>query len=293
MRIDHKGITFDPYVNSARMPGYLHPLRELLQPHLREREPWFAAHPRYGINFIHYGFFGEKGANRENLLALIERRRKEPFSEQMFREVWGKTSSRIDQELEDYMRHGEVRSFVHKLEIQELPPVIIREATQSEAARLKARLYMAGSEFQNALDELRIAYWRGTREPAMLAMLASLEQRIGSEERARKILKPLMAMPVPPPRACIVAVRLRLGELLAGKPKDAKLDATESAGLIELLSGALAGGIPDQELCAALAEVVLKSASPPDANTVAFLSVAAKRYPSNKTIVAAYKLGAK
>jgi hypothetical protein len=171
-----------------------------------------------------------------------------------------------------------------------MPPVVLREATQSEIARLKTELFMSRRQVPDALDELRIAYLRGGRDPVMLAMLASLEQRIGSEERARKLVKALMALPRPPPQTHIVAARLRFKEMLAAKPSGEKLNTAESSELIAILSGALAGGLTSEELCGTLAEIVLKSAERPDANTAGFLSEAAKRYPFNKTIAEALKI---
>jgi hypothetical protein len=298
MRFNANGVSFGDIMNEDQL---VNKVRDRARASAGKRLPKLAdmlqhEHVRSGEGgagsvyyFIHYALFGDKGAHREKLATLVELMGAKPFSEELFQKAWGKSSKQVDADLDNYVRRHDMKRIVYQFQMPEMPPVVSRKATQSEIARLKAWLYLSRVQAPRALDELRIAYLRGERDPAMLAMLASFEQRIGSEERARKILKALMALPAPPPHTYIVAVRLRLNDLLAAKPKDAKLNAAESTELIATLSGALAGGLTNGELCNTLAEIVLKSAEPPDANTTGFLSEAAKRYPFNKTIADALK----
>jgi hypothetical protein len=296
MRFDANGVSFGDILSEAALNkeamGRVRPVKRLpklanMLKHEYQRSGDGSA--GYSYYFIHYALFGNRGANREKITNLVELMGAKPFSEELFQKAWGKSSKQVDKELSLYVLGHDMKRIVYQFQMPEMPPVVSREATQSEIARLKAWLYLSRVQVPRALDELRIAYLRGERDPAMLAMLASFEQRIGSEERARKILKALMALPAPPPHTYIVAARLRLNELLAAKPKDAKLNAAESTEIIATLSGALAGGLTNGELCNTLAEIVLKSAEPPDANTTGFLSEAAKRYPFNKTIADALK----
>jgi hypothetical protein len=292
MRIDSTGVTFaNRMYDNAIVTGYkkLPSLADMLpkeEPSVKQR---MTSGPLYSEYIIHYGLYGKNGANRENFFALLEAMRYKPFSEELFQKAWGKSSRTVELELSNYIKSDAMKMFAYKFKMPEMPAVVLRAAAQSDIARLKAELYMSRGKMPHALDELRIAYWRGERDPVMLTRLAMLEQRIGSEERARKLVKALMALPAPPPQTHIVAARLRFKEMLAAKPPDEKLNTAESSELIEILSGALAGGLTSEELCGTLAEIVLKSAEPADANTAGFLSEAAKRYPFNKTIAEALK----
>jgi hypothetical protein len=292
MRIDSTGVTFaNRMYDNAIVTGYkkLPSLADMLLKEKPSEKQRMAKGPIYSEYIIHYGLFGKNGANREKFFALLEAMRHKPFSEELFQKAWGKSSRTVELELSNYIKSDAMKMFAYKFKMPEMPAVVLRVAAQSDIARLKAELYMSRGKMPPALDELRIAYWRGEREPVMLTRLAMLEQRIGSEERARKLVKALMALPMPPPQTHIVAARLRFKELLAAKPSGEKLNTAESSELIAILSGALAGGLTTEELCGTLAEIVLKSAEPPDANTAGFLSEAAKRYPFNKTIAEALK----
>ncbi|OAM89028.1 hypothetical protein OH491_12345 [Termitidicoccus mucosus] len=249
--------------------------------------------------FVHYGLYAEKGKFAPRFMKFVDRlERGEPPTEALFNETFGSGLfnsgiSRMETNLAVYSRDfAFYKSMDIKGDIPPMPPPVYREATQAEVARIKAEVHIAQGALAKALNELRVAYWRGERDPAMLAILAMLEQQSGSESRARKLIQPLLALPKPPPRAYITAARIRLKDTLAIKLPGAKLGAEETSELISVLSGALAGGLTTEDLCTTLAEVVTHSSVAPDAGLAAFLREAAKRYPKNKTIAEASKLDA-
>ncbi|OAM90443.1 hypothetical protein OH491_01370 [Termitidicoccus mucosus] len=246
---------------------------------------------RLAAIFVHFGLYGDNGKYAARFMQFVDRiERGEQPTAQMFEEVFGFKISRMENDLATYSRtFAFFKSTDIKGAIPEMPACTFREATQSEVARIKSEIYISQINAVKALDELRTAYWRGEREPAMLAALASVELRIGSESRARKITKALLELPVPPAQAYIVGARLQLKDILAAKSDGAKLNATETSGLIDTLGGALVGGLTTEELCSVLAEIVLKSETVANAGISAFLREAAKRYPLNKTIAEALK----
>jgi len=246
---------------------------------------------RLAALFVHYGLFGEDGKYAARMMQFVNALAAgaKP-TDALFKQAFGISMTSMETNL---AAAGRSMSFYKSMKttgpIPEMPAATYREATQSEVARIKAEMYVSQANPAKALDELRTAYWRGEREPEMLAFLAFLEEQIGSDARARKLAQTLMALPDPPARACIVSAKLKLKDAFAGKPADAKLAPDETAGLITTLGGAMKSG-PTEDLCAALAEVVLKSASRPDPNILAFLQQAAKRYPQNASIASAAKL---
>lgn len=240
---------------------------------------------------VHFGLLGDNGKYAARFMQFVTGlpESTQP-TEETFKNVFGMTIAKMETNLAVYSRDlGYFKSLDIK-GIPAMPKPVYRDATQSEIARIKAQMYVSQANPGEALEELRIAYWRGEREPNMLALIAMLEQKIGSDLRARKILKALMELQVPPAQTYIVAARFQLADLLASKPADTKLTGEETASLIGTLSGALAGGLTTEDLCVTLAEIVTKSANRPDKNTAAFLAEAAKRYPKSQIIAHALKL---
>ncbi|MDF9827605.1 hypothetical protein M2447_001703 [Ereboglobus sp. PH5-10] len=240
--------------------------------------------------FVHYGLYGDNNKYSARFMQFVNRLASGVApTDAMFREVFGKSMKTIENHLAAYARDiAYYKSTDFKFDSPPpLPAPTYRAATQSEVARIKGEMHVSQANPGKALEELRTAYWRGERDPAMLALLATLEQQAGSEARARKILKTLMALPKPPAQAHIAAARLQLKDALAAKPAGAKLNAEETSALIDTLGGALTGGLATEDVCDTLAEILLKSEARPEPGTLGFLQQAAKRFPKNQTIAGA------
>jgi hypothetical protein len=243
---------------------------------------------RLAALFVHYGLFGDNGKYTARFMQFVNRLADgaKP-TDAMFQETFGKSLSTMESYIGAYARDlAYYKSTDFKGDIPPMPAPVYREATQSEIARIKAEMHLSQANSAKALEELRTAYWRGEREPAMLALLATLEQQAGTESRARRILKALLDLPKPPPQTYIAAARLQLKDTLDAKPAahNGKLTAAETSALVAMLSGALAGGLTTEDMCDTLAEVMLKSDTPPDPNMLAFLQQAAKRFPKNQNL---------
>lgn len=258
---------------------------------LKKTDAFTEEEERLASLFVHYGLFGDNGKYTARFMQFVNHLADggEP-SDSMFKETFGKSLGTMESYIAAYARDfAYYKSTDFKGDIPPMPAPAYREATQSEVARIKAEVFLSQANPAKALEELRTAYWRGEREPAMLALLATLEQQAGSEPRARKIIKALLELPKPSPQTYIAAARLQLKDTLASKPaaSDGKLTADETSALIATLSGALAGGLTTEDMCGTLAEIVLQSAAPPDSNMLAFLQQAAKRFPKNQNIIKA------
>jgi hypothetical protein len=242
--------------------------------------------------FTHYGLYGDNGKHRQKFMGMVGRQSAgERMTEALFVEVFGFGTKKMLSKLGVYARtfaaykHHELRG-----KIPPMPEIGVSRATQAEAARLQAEAFIALGRLDLALDKLRIAYWRGEREPEMLAVLALLEQRAGSEARARKIAQTLMKLPQPPLRARTVAANLRLQDALSARPEGAKLNMDETVELMDLLGAAITHGIPDEDACETFAKVILSSPAQPPPNVTAFLKKAAAQYANNGPIAEAGKL---
>lgn len=238
--------------------------------------------------FVHYGLYGGDGKGSARFVQLVTRLEKEAPTDALFTEVLGEDLARTEKRLTGYLHSmANYRSIKLRGTLPDMPPVTVREATQSEVARLKARLAYAQGRSDLALSLLRIAYLRREREPALLATLASLESSHGSWERAEKIVAALRALKDLPSSVHLTEARIQFRKATAGLAPEARLDRGATAAIMLPLGRALQAGQGSESLWEFLAGVVLRSSARPHESIGRYLEQAAQRYPENKTIRAA------
>ncbi|MDR1011589.1 MAG: hypothetical protein LBM04_10805 [Opitutaceae bacterium] len=241
---------------------------------------------------VHFGLYGDNGKHRQKFMRLVERQSAgEEVTDALFKEIFGFNTKKMLSKLSAYTRTFAAFTYYDlRGKLPPMPEPGVGQATQAEVARLQAETFVAMGRFDFALDKLRIAYWRGEREPEMLAALAWIEQQAGSEARARKIIQTLMKLPQPPLRARVAAAKLRLRDALADKPAGAKLSMDEAVEILDILAAALTQGIPGEDACETFAKVMLSSPAQPPPDVAGFLKKAAVRYPNNAAIAEAARL---
>lgn len=236
--------------------------------------------------FTHWGMYGENRKHAQKFMSLVEKQSVGPITPEEFESIMGLSYKKAELSLSSHSRTiADYTSFETKGEIPPMPVFTVVEASQAEVARLKGSVFLSQGKDELALNEMRIAYWRGEREPAMLAMLADLEEAKGSVERARKIVQGLVSLKTPPNLAYFVEARVRLRDFTSGKPTDYRLTAKETGKVMASLGRILQAGTPSEPICEFLASVVLRSNGKPHESVAAFLEKAAKRFPKNSTIV--------
>lgn len=238
----------------------------------------------FGSAFVHYGLYGRNAKYASRFIELVERLETEPLSDRLMKETMGRSLRRMDAEVRGFVRSlAYFRSVKFRGRLPEMLPTEVREATQAEVARLQAKLAMGKERPDLALDGLRVAYRRGEREPAMLALLAHLEASYGSLDRAQRIVAALIEAPHPPRGVFVLAGRIRLQEFTADDSRR-RLDARETSAVIEPLERGIRVGQGTEELWTFLAEIVQRSSARPHASVAELLDEAVKRYPQNVTI---------
>ena len=235
--------------------------------------------------FTHYGLYGDNGKHAEQFMTLVQRQSQGAVTAEQFQEIFGVSIKQMEVALATYSRSfANYKSTELQGRLPELPPFTVREATQSEVARMQADSLITQGKPDLALNILRIAYWRGEREPAMLAVLAGLEEKQGSLERARKITQALMALPAPPARVFTVEARLRFRDATANKQPQEKLTVAETRTIMGPLGRAVQAGQDSEDIWAFFSDVVLRSAGHPHESITGILDRATKRFPNNVTI---------
>lgn len=235
--------------------------------------------------FVHFGLYGSNGKYAKEFVQFAQQQSGQPFSETAFINAFQKDTAKMERELATYSRtFAAYKSHELNGKLPELPAFTVREATQSEVARLQADALISQNKADQALGIVRIAYWRGEREPAMLAILAGLEERCGSLERARKITQGLMSLPTPPVRVFPVAAKLHLRDATVGKKPEYKLTPDESKLILTPLARAVKATLVTEEVCSLMAEVVLRSSQPQPESITNFLKMVAPKFQNNATI---------
>lgn len=234
--------------------------------------------------FTHYGLCGNDNKNAAKFMTLVERQTQGPITAPQFKEIMGSSIEEMEVTLANYARNF---ASYKSHEVKDLPPMTpfaVREATQSEVARLQAESLITQHKPDQALNALRIAYWRGERDLAMLSVLADLEEQQGSLDRARKISQALITLPAPPPRVFLVEARLRYRDILANKKPGEKITAKETQIVMGPLGRAVQAGQSSEDVWTFFSDVVLRSGGRPHESITTLLERALKRFPNNAHI---------
>ncbi|MFT3783372.1 MAG: hypothetical protein QM790_15280 [Nibricoccus sp.] len=235
--------------------------------------------------FTHWGLYGDNHKHAPVFTALVEKQTQGSITQPEFHAILGMSYKEAELALSNHARTMNVYTSQEiSGSIPNLPSFIVKEATQAEVARLKAIAYAAQGKLDLALNQLRIAYWRGEREPAMLSILADLEERQGSVERAKRIVQGLTALKAPPGLTFFVDARLKVREATAGKKASEKLSAKETSRIMAPLGRAIQAGLATEPFCGFFADVVMRSGGKPHESVTAFLDQSAKKFPRNPLI---------
>ncbi|MDR2673442.1 MAG: hypothetical protein LBC18_00850 [Opitutaceae bacterium] len=249
-----------------------------------------AAHSQTAAAFVQYGLYGDGSRHARQFMNFAERATREPVTGQLFKECFNTSTARMDKKLQAFTSSMSVlRSAELRGRIPDTPPVEIREATQSEAARIEADILLAEQRAPRALEVLRVAYWRGERAPLLLTALAELETRIGDRSRARRLLDAALALPSPALRTLVADARLRYHELKENLPPGGILAPADTTALLATLAKATREGPIHENLCVLIADIVLHSQGPAGVPLTTFLADARKYYPDNAQIRQAHE----
>jgi hypothetical protein len=244
------------------------------------------AHSLTAAAFTQYCLYGDGGKHAAHFFEFVDLSKEgAAVTDDMFKKCFKMSIAKMDRTLTSFTSSMSVlRSSEQRGLIPPMPDIEVREATQSEIARIQGDILMAEGNAPRALEVLRIAYWRGERAPELLAALAEVELLHGSIDRARKLLASLMAAPDPSLRTRVAAARLRFIDLKNGLEEGGKLMPEDTSALLSTLAQASREGPPHENLCELIAEIVVSSQGHPGDSLTQFIKQSAARYPQNKPL---------
>ncbi len=185
--------------------------------------------------FVHMCLYGLNNKYQKPFATFLQRLAREPVSEAMFTEVFSKNYKQMAMELRGYIdftvyQHREFRSKTDV--IIPPPPLVLREATQSEIGRIKGEAMVLAGRTKQARAELVAPYSRGERDPYLLAALGLYEKENGEEARARKFLEAAFAGNAKRPEACIELARYRLADAMEKPAAAGQLSAAQTTEVL-------------------------------------------------------------
>lgn len=188
--------------------------------------------------FVHMCLFGRRGIYKEAFNKFAERAAKEPATEAMFQECFGKPYKKFLIELRGYIQAADYKYDEFKItgtQTLDSPLPELRAATEGEAARIKGDAYRAAGKAGEARNTLAAAYVRGERDPVFLATLGQAEMAFGNADRARKFLE-ASASKTDRPSVLIDLAKLRLDDAVANPGgADKKISDAQLASVLNPL----------------------------------------------------------
>lgn len=181
--------------------------------------------------FLHMCVYGRKGKYAKAYMEFAHRAVKEPVTEALFKECFGKSYKEMALELRGYTEFtdykGTIYKPVNKKEniLAPVPPIAVRPATDGEIGRIKGETLRLGGQDEAARTEFVYAYLRGNRDPELLGSLGLMARQRHDDDRAKTYLEAVAEsqVTIPRPRAYLELGRLRYAEAMkasGGRPLD-------------------------------------------------------------------------
>jgi hypothetical protein len=235
--------------------------------------------------FVHLCMYGQGGKWKKGFAQYLVRSTREPATEALFKECFGKSYKEMNTELRQYIGFTDHQStqFRAKKGSSLVTPtaVTLREATQSEVGRVKGHALLLAGRVDAARTEFVAPYLRGDRDPLVLSGLGEIERMSGKDDRARKLLTGAVAGKTTDPDAYLDLARYRYADALAAPAgPGARFSAEQTSGIVDLLLAARALPPPNPATFELLADTWAHSSVRPKEADLTPLIVAVQHFPS-------------
>jgi tetratricopeptide (TPR) repeat protein len=250
--------------------------------------------------FVRWALDSADGARRQALWKFVARAALETVNEQMFRECFELDFAAAQAEIAAYLPQAVRRTISFRpARFAKLPPLALRNASDSEIARIKGdweRLEvpfvkgispeLAPKYLEQARRTLRRAYDRGERDPRLLAVLGLCECDGGNEAEAREFLEAAINIGPIRPRANYELARLRFAEFSANPAgRNGGLAVTQAVAVLTPLFAARAGDPPLPEVYDLIGEVWMRLDATPNRSHLAVLDEGVRLFPRRVNLI--------
>jgi hypothetical protein len=230
---------------------------------------------------VHLWLYGEGKRFNKGFAQFVARSTQEPVTEAMFQECFKMSYKEMLTALRIYLGNT---AYVHQEfnagkggGLPEPAPLVLRDATEAEAGRIKGEAEALAGHPELALDEMLAPFARGGADGPLLASLGLLEKSRGETARARKFLEAAAQKQVIRPRAYLELANLRFAQAQP-KATDALLTAAQTQTILQPLLIGRQQSPPLPEIYELMAEVWLHSETPPAKEDIVLLNQAVMRF---------------
>jgi hypothetical protein len=239
--------------------------------------------------FVHMCLYGYKGKYLKPFTTFMQRSAREPVTEEMFKECFNMTYSKMLMEIRSYCDFTVYEAKYYKSKEDVIippPPLELREATQAEIGRIKGEAMVLAGHLKPARAELVAAYTRGERDPNLLAALGLYERAHGEEDRARKFLEAAIAGKSKRIDAGIELARFRFADA-AAKPgaSNNRFSAEQVAGILAPLQQVRGQPPPSYAMYELAADTWMRSSVAPKTEDARLLVEGAQLFPTRLKLI--------
>jgi hypothetical protein len=222
---------------------------------------------------VHMWLYGEGKRFNKGFAQFVARSTQEPVTEAMFQDCFKMSYKEMLTALRIYLGNT---AYVHQEfnagkggGLPEPAPLVLRDATEAEAGRIKGEAQVLAGHLELAHDEMLAPYARGVTDGSLFASLGLVEKSRGETARARKFLEAAVQTNVVRPRAYLELANLRLAQL---SPAGSVLTKTQTQAVLQPLIAARLQPPVMPEIYELMAEIWLRSETPPSAEDLALLN---------------------
>lgn len=249
--------------------------------------------------FVRWGLDPQGGARKAAFWRFVELSARREASEALFQECFGFDFVAAEAQLAAYLPEAVRRTVRFRPQLKKLPPLVFRNATDSELGRIKGdweRLEigyvkqhapeLADKYIEQARRTLQRAYERGVRDADLLAVLGLCEVDAGAEAAAREYLETAAVLGPIRPRAWYELARLRFAELRQdATQKDGRLTANQAVTVLRPLFSARESEPPLPEVYELIADVWAHCETPPTRGHLGVLDEGVRLFPRRSSLV--------
>ncbi len=235
--------------------------------------------------FVHFCLFGEKLQYKDALATFVTRLSREPLSEALFKDCFHVSYADMSKQLRGYILYTKHKYQEYALkDTNHVTPASIQlsDATATQIGIIKGDALRLAAHPEAALSEYRSAYIRGSREPALLAGLASVQTDASLAERFNN---EAVRTNVNRPSAYVAQARTRLAAFKADPGPDGKLTKVQMSAILTPLFKARSLPPPLPETYELIAEAWAASSVPPKPEHLAVLDEGVKRFPRDSELL--------
>jgi hypothetical protein len=248
--------------------------------------------------FVHMCLYGLNKRYQKPFLAFVERCNREPVTEEMFEECFGKDFRGMDLVLRNYIRatdHKSERFKVRGEGMPEPPPLVLRDATPAEIGRIKAETMQLADRDDEARLELFAPYKRGQFDGDLLGALGLEELAAGHVDAARPLLEAAAYRKARRPRVYLDLAGIHLAAAKKMPEGDGgRFSRAQTGTVLKLLFAARERPPALAGVYAMIAETWARSEIAPKRSNLEVLDDGVRQFPRDvKLIAAAAELNAR